>query len=43
MAVRLATVFATKPEIWLNLQAQRDLWDVRRKASPKVKPLRHAA
>ena len=43
MAMRLAAVFATEPEIWVNLQAQRDLWDVRRKARPKVKPLRHAA
>src|SRR6266480_2845650 len=29
MAVRLAGVFGTEPEIWVNLQAQYDLWLVR--------------
>jgi addiction module HigA family antidote len=43
MAMRLAAVFATEPEIWVNLQAQYDLWDVSRKRRPKVKPLRAAA
>ncbi len=43
MAVRLAVVFSTEPEIWVNLQAQYDLWDVSRKARPKVRPLRQAA
>ena len=43
MAMRLAVVFATEPETWVNLQAQYDLWDVSRKARPKVKPLRQAA
>jgi addiction module HigA family antidote len=43
MAMRLAAVFATEPEIWVTLQAQYDLWDVRRKRRPKVKPLRAAA
>jgi addiction module HigA family antidote len=43
MAMRLAVVFATEPELWVNLQAQRDLWDVSRKERPKVRPLRHAA
>ena len=42
MAMRLAVVFATEPELWVNLQAQRDLWDVSRKERPKVRPLRHA-
>jgi plasmid maintenance system antidote protein VapI len=36
-------VFATEPELWVNLQAQYDLWDVSRKRRPKVKPLRAAA
>jgi addiction module HigA family antidote len=39
MAVRLAAAFANEPEIWVNMQAQYDLWTVRRKARPKVKPL----
>lgn len=43
MAMRLAAVFATEPEFWLNLQAQYDLWEVSRKRRPKVKPLRDAA
>ncbi|MEO8064079.1 MAG: HigA family addiction module antitoxin [Pseudomonadota bacterium] len=43
MAMRLAAVFSTEPEVWVNLQAQYDLWDVSRKARPKVKPLRQAA
>ena len=43
MAVRLAGVFATEPELWVNLQAQYDLWQVSRKARPKVRPLREAA
>jgi addiction module HigA family antidote len=39
MAVRLAGVFGTEPEIWINLQAQYDLWQVRQQAKPKVKRL----
>ena len=42
-AVRLAAVFATEPELWVNLQAQYDLWVVSRKARPKLKPLHKAA
>jgi addiction module HigA family antidote len=36
MAVRLAGVFGTEPEIWVNLQAQYDLWLVRQQAKPKL-------
>jgi antitoxin HigA-1 len=43
MAMRLAVVFATEPELWVSLQAQYDLWDVSKKTRPKVKPLRTAA
>jgi addiction module HigA family antidote len=43
MAMRLAVTFATEPELWVNLQAQYDLWTVSKKARPKVKPLRSAA
>jgi addiction module HigA family antidote len=39
MAMRLAVVFRTEPELWVNLQAQYDLWAVSKKARPKVKPL----
>lgn len=39
MAVRLAVVFATEPELWVNMQAQYDLWMVRKQARPKVKSL----
>lgn len=39
MAARLAGVFGTEPDIWINLQAQHDLWQVRRQARPKVKRL----
>ncbi len=42
MALRLATVFATEPEIWVNLQTQYDLWEISRAARPKVKPLHRA-
>lgn len=43
MAMRLAVAFATEPDLWVNLQAQYDLWAVSRKAPPNVKPLRQAA
>lgn len=39
MALRLAAAFATEPELWVNMQAQYDLWAVRKKARPKVKVL----
>ncbi len=43
MAVRLAAVFDTSAEIWMNLQAQHDLWVVSQKPTPKVKSLKSAA
>jgi addiction module HigA family antidote len=43
MAMRLAAAFSTEAALWINLQAQHDLWVVSRKAPPKVKPLRQAA
>lgn len=39
MAVRLAGVFGTEPEIWINLQAQHDLWVVSQQSRPRVKRL----
>jgi addiction module HigA family antidote len=43
MAMRLAVVFETEAELWVNLQAQHDLWTVRQEAAPKLKSLRQAA
>lgn len=43
MAMRLAVAFETEAELWVNLQAQHDLWVVSQKAPPNVKPLRQAA
>jgi antitoxin HigA-1 len=43
MAVRLAAAFGTEPDLWVNLQAQYDLWEATRKAPPKVKQLHAAA
>jgi antitoxin HigA-1 len=39
MAVRLAAALNTEPELWVNLQAQYDLWEAKQKAPPKVKVL----
>jgi plasmid maintenance system antidote protein VapI len=39
MAARLPGVFGTERDIWINLQAQHDLWQVRQRARPKVKRL----
>jgi addiction module HigA family antidote len=39
MALRFSEAFNTDPEIWLRLQAQRDLWVASRKRRAKVKPL----
>lgn len=39
MALRLAVAFTTEPEMWVNLQAQYDLWAVSKRARPKVKTL----
>jgi addiction module HigA family antidote len=43
MAMRLAAVFGTDAQLWVNLQAQHDLWIVSQKVPPKVRPLRQAA
>ncbi len=37
MALRLASAFATEPELWANMQAQHDLWTVSRQARPRVR------
>jgi addiction module HigA family antidote len=43
MAIRLAAALDTDAQTWVNLQAQRDLWEASKKKPPNVKPLRHAA
>ena len=43
MATRLAAAFATEAQLWMNMQAQHDLWIVSQKAPPNVKALRQAA
>lgn len=36
MALRLAQAFDTTPEIWINMQAKRDLWEAEQ-AHPDLK------
>lgn len=39
MALRLAAALGTEPELWVNMQAQYDLWTVSKKRRPKVRVL----
>lgn len=43
MALRLAAWLGTSPEVWLEMQAARDLWEAEQKPLPAVSPLRMAA
>jgi len=43
MALRLSEAFNTDADMWLRLQAQRDLWVASRKKRAKVKPLPESA
>jgi addiction module HigA family antidote len=43
MALRISEAFNTDPELWLRLQAQRDLWIASKKRRAKVKPLVQSA
>jgi addiction module HigA family antidote len=43
MALRISEAFNTDPELWLRLQAQRDLWVASQKKRKKVKPLAETA
>ena len=36
MALRLAAASATDPELWVNMQAQYDLWTVSKQAHPNT-------
>ena len=37
MALRLSVAFGTTPELWLNLQKAKDLWDARKLFKVKIK------
>jgi plasmid maintenance system antidote protein VapI len=39
MALRISEAFNTDADLWLRLQAQRDLWVASKKRRTKVKPL----
>jgi addiction module HigA family antidote len=42
MAVRLAAAFGTSsPEVWLRMQAQYDLWQIRKRNKIRVELLPH--
>lgn len=44
LALRLATWLGTSAEMWVQMQAQWDLWQAQQQPRPKIKPLvRHAA
>jgi addiction module HigA family antidote len=43
MALRLSEAFNTEADLWLRLQAQRDLWGASKKKRAKVKPLLESA
>ena len=43
MALRLSEAFNTEADLWLRLQAQRDLWVASKKKRAKVKPLIESA
>lgn len=42
MALRIALATDTTPESWLTGQMKWDLWQLLKKAKPKVQPLFHA-
>jgi len=42
MALRLAKLFRTSPELWLNLQQKYDLW-IARKEHPEINKIRAIA
>jgi addiction module HigA family antidote len=39
MAYRLARALSTSPELWINLQKQRDLWEARETDVSEVRSL----
>jgi antitoxin HigA-1 len=43
MAIRLAAALGTSPELWINMQAQYDLWRARQSRQPAVRRFAHVA
>lgn len=43
MALRLSAWLGTTPEVWLEMQSARDLWEAEQRPLPTVTPLRIAA
>lgn len=43
MALRLSAALATSPELWMNMQAQYDLWQAKRGRQPSVRRFPHVA
>ena len=43
MAIRLAAALGTSPELWMNMQAQYDLWQARQTRQPAVRRFPHVA
>ena len=43
MALRLSAWLGTTPEVWLEMQSARDLWEAEQRPLPTVAPLRIAA
>lgn len=43
MALRLAAWLGTSAEVWIEMQAARDLWEAEQKPLPAISPLRIAA
>jgi addiction module HigA family antidote len=39
MDLRLAQALGTTPGFWLRMQAQRDLWEAKKKGVPQIQPL----
>jgi len=39
MALRLAEAFRSRPELWIELQAQYDLWQASRVRRVKIRPI----
>ena len=41
MALRLGAALGTSPDLWINMQAQYDLWRARRARQPAVRRFPH--
>jgi addiction module HigA family antidote len=40
MALRLSAALGTSAELWINMQAQYDLWQAKRRKQPAVQPMK---